>query len=289
MLITAILAAIIATISPFWGLIFILASGGKYLSRKYLFFAVYSGIVVILSVASVIDIITFSDLILGVGATSILFFWSLFKTFNFTRSMITAFFFSIVYSILRQLIFGKAFIENVNKAIEQYKELITSVFQNSEEQMNLALEITESFTKIFTTYYAGIWVLTVVLALYFGSLLFSKKNTLKWKHRIIRIPFFLIYFLIVGLVLFLMPGTKIIGINSLLMLSPLFLIQGISILDFYWGNFFKKSKFLLFLLIFSMVINYFILVLVAFMGLLDIWFNFRKISIMEGMNESNLN
>lgn len=288
MFLIAILAVIIATISPFWGLIFILASGGKYQERIYIFFAVFSGIVVILSIASIIDIITLSDLIVGVGATSLLFFWSLFRTFNYIRSMMAAFFFSVVYSAARQLIFGKAFIENVNQAIEQYKEFITSAFQNSAEQMNLALEITESFKKIFTTFYAGIWVCTVVLAIYFGSLLFSRKNIMKWKHRTIRMPFFLIYFLIVGLVLFLMPGTKNIGINSLLMLSPLFLIQGISILDFYWGNFFKKSKFLLFLLIFSMVINYFILTLVALMGLLDIWFNFRKISIMEEMNESNL-
>ncbi len=288
MFLTAILAAIIATISPFWGLIFILASGGKYQERRYIFFAVFSGIVIILSIVSIIDIITLSDLIVGVGATSLLFFWSLFRTFNYIRSMIIAFFFSIAYSVARQWIFGKAFIENVNQAIEQYKEFITSAFQNSAEQMSLALEITESFKEIFTTFYAGIWVLTVVLALYFGSLLFSRKNIMKWKHRTIRMPFYLIYLLIVGLVLFLMPGTKNIGINSLLMLSPLFLIQGISILDFYWGNFFKKSKFLLFLLILSMVINYFILTLVALMGLLDIWFNFRKISIMEEMNESNL-
>ena len=288
MFLTAILAVIIATISPFWGLIFILASGGKYQEKIYIFFAFFSGIVVILSIASIIDIITLSDLIVGVVATSLLFFWSLFRTFNYTRSIMAAFFFNIVYSIARQLIFGKAFIENVTQAIGQYKEFITSAFRNSVEQMNLALKITERFKEIFTTFYAGIWIFTVVLALYFGSLLFSRKSIMKWEHKTIRLPFFLIYFLIISLVLFLMPGTKNIGINSLLMLSPLFLIQGISILDFYWGNFFKKSKFLLFLLILSMVINYFILTLVALMGLLDIWFNFRKISIMEEMNESNL-
>ena len=66
------------------------------------------------------------------------------------------------------------------------------------------------------------------------------------------------------------------------------LIQGISILEFYWGDFFKKSKFLLFLLIFSMVFNYFILILVALIGLTDIWFNFRKI-YMEEIDGNNLN
>jgi uncharacterized protein YybS (DUF2232 family) len=72
------------------------------------------------------------------------------------------------------------------------------------------------------------------------------------------------------------------------MIAPLFLIQGISNLDFYWGDFFKRSKILLFLLVVSMVFNYFILILVALIGLTDIWFNFRKID-MEEIDGSNFN
>ena len=59
-------------------------------------------------------------------------------------------------------------------------------------------------------------------------------------------------------------------------------------MDFYWGKFFKKSKFLLVLLIISIIINIPIIILIVLMGVADIWFNFRKIHIMEEIDENHL-
>ncbi|MCK4653289.1 MAG: DUF2232 domain-containing protein [Candidatus Cloacimonetes bacterium] len=288
MFLIAVLSALIATLSPFWGLIFILALSGKYQDRKYIFFSVFAGVVLILIIANIIDIITFFDLMIGVGLSSIIYFGNLFRTLSYLRTILAVFFLNVIYAILRHILFGKMFLKNFTQVIEQYKEFFSSTFQDSSEQLELALELLESFKYVFSKFYMGIWVVTIVFAIYFGSLILSKKMMSKWNHKEIRQPFFLIYILIGSLVLFLIPNTKIFGINMMVMLAPLFLIQGISILDFYWGNFFKKSKFLLFLLIFSMVLNYFILMLVVLMGLLDIWFNFRKIRITEEADESNL-
>jgi uncharacterized protein YybS (DUF2232 family) len=100
-------------------------------------------------------------------------------------------------------------------------------------------------------------------------------------------PYFFIYLLILAMIIFILPNWKTTGINAMVILAPIFLIQGISILDFFWGEFFRRSKLLLFLLIISMVVNIPILILVGLIGLLDIWFDFRKIRIMEDINENH--
>ncbi len=248
----------------------------------------YFGFVVFLFLFRVIDIISFMDLLIGVGLTSVLYLWSLQHTLNFINALISAFFLNIIYSILRLVIFGKQYAEIIAEVLGNYKEFVTQSFQNNNEQLTLALKFTDTFQELFTKYYVGFWVFTIVFAIYIGSLFLSKKGILKWEHRKIRMPFYLIYILITALAGFLLPTTHIYGINALIMIAPLFFIQGISIMDFYWGDFFKKSKLLLFLLIFSMVFNYFILILVALIGLTDIWFNFRKID-MEEIDGNNLN
>jgi hypothetical protein len=186
------------------------------------------------------------------------------------------------------IIFGKQFAETIAQVMDKYKEFVAQSFQNDSEQLSLALKFTESFQEIFTKYYMGIWVFTIVFSIYISSLIISKKGDLKLEHKKIRMPFYIIYFLIISLAGFLMPNFQIIGINALIMITPLFLIQGISVIDFYWGDFFRRSKILFFLLIFSLVFNYYILILVALVGLADIWLNFRKIDTEE-INESYLN
>ena len=288
MIFLAVISVVIATLSPFWGLIFIIAFSGKYQKKRSLFYSVYFGFVVFLFLFRVIDIISFMDLLIGVGLTSALYLWSLQRTLNFINALISAFFLNIIYSILRLIIFGKQYADIIAEVLENYKEFVTQSFQNNNEQLNLALKFTDTFQELFTKYYVGFWVFTIVFAIYIGSLFLSKKGFLKWEHRKIRMPFYLIYILIAALAGFLLPTTHNYGINALIMIAPLFFIQGISIMDFYWGDFFKKSKLLLFLLIFSMVFNYFILILVALIGLTDIWFNFRKID-MEEIDGNNLN
>ena len=288
MILIAVVSVIIAMLSPFWGLIFILAFSGKYQENRSLFYLVYFGFVILLFLFSVLDVISVMDLLIGVGLSSALYLWSLRRTLNYINALISVFFLNIIYAILRLIIFSKQYAEIIAEVINKYKEFITQSFQNNNEQLTLALKFTETFEEIFTKYYVGIWVFTMVLSIYIGSLLLSKKGSFKLKHKKMRMPFYLIYILIIALAGFLLPNTQTAGINALIIIAPLFLIQGLSILDFYWGDFFKKSKFLLFLLIFSMVFNYFILILVALFGLTDIWFNFRKIE-MEEIDESNLN
>lgn len=288
MILIAVISVVIATLSPFWGLIFILAFSDKYRNKRTLFNAVYFGFVFLLFILQVVDVLSLIDLLFGVGFTSVLFIWSLHRTLNFINALMSVFFMNMLYAVIRLVTFGKQYAEVISEVIEKYKEVIAQSFQNNNEQLTMALEFIDTFQELFTKYYVGIWVFTIVFATYVGALILSKKGSLKWEHRKIQMPFYLIYILILALAGFLLPTVHSSGINALIMVSPLFLIQGISILDFYWRDFFKRSKFLLILLIISMVFNYFILILVALIGLTDIWFNFRKID-MEEIDGSNFN
>jgi len=284
----AVISVVISILSPFWGLVFILAFSDKYRNKRTLFNAIYFGFVILLFILQFVDVLSLIDLLFGVGLTSVLFIWSLHRTLNFINALMSVFFMNILYAFIRLIVLGKQYAEVIAVVIEKYKEFITQSIQNNNEQLVMALEFIDTFQELFTKYYVGIWIFTIVSAIYVGALILSKKGSLKWEHRKIRMPFYLIYILILALAGFLLPKVQVFGINALIMVSPLFLIQGISILDFYWGDFFKKSKFLLILLIFSMVFNYFILILVALIGLADIWFNFRKID-MEEIDGSNFN
>jgi len=237
---------------------------------------------------NIIDAVRLFDIIIGIGIASYLFFKLKSRNFDYAMIIIYVFLYSTVYGLFRHLVLGKKLLETVSVAFEQSQELIISSFRNNPDQLNVFLDVLEKSRTFLENFNISIWIAGIVVASYLGALILSKRAGSNWKHKEIRLPFFLIYFLIIVLVLVLLPKTKVAGLNGILMVAPLFLIQGISILDFYWGNFFSKSKFLLYLLIFAMALNFPLLVLVSLVGMFDIWFNFRKIKITEDVHENHL-
>ncbi len=268
-------------LSPFWGLIFILAYGEKYWNKKNNFYLIFVAVLVALFIGEIIETLALFDILIGVGLTSLLYFTTIHKTFDYLKTILTAFFLNVVYGLLRHLIFGKEYIQTFRQILFEHKELLITHFQDKPEQLVLVTEFIEKASSLFSKYYVGIGIATVTIALYLGSLLISKKSNIAWEHKKNRLPFGIVYVLIVSLGLLLIPKTSIIGGNLIIILIPLFLIQGSSILDFFWGNYFRKSKFLLILLIFSLVLNYYILLLIALIGMIDVWFDIRKIDSVE--------
>lgn len=287
MYIAAALAAIIASISPFWGLIFIISFCGKYLEKRNLFLAFFWIATIILLATKAIEIITFFDVIIGVGLSTFIYFLTFQKSGDYVKSFLSAFAVITGFSIARQLFLGNVLVENINFLIENYKQFINTAMQNNPENLELSLAVLDSTKDVFLKYYTSIWITSLTFGLYFGTLLFSRRMPVKWQHKKISMPYFFIYLLILAMIIFILPNWKTTGINAMVILAPIFLIQGISILDFFWGEFFRRSKLLLFLLIISMVVNIPILILVGLIGLLDIWFDFRKIRIMEDINENH--
>jgi len=245
-------------------------------------------VIVVLFFGRIIDIVSLFDILIGVAVSSYLFFRILFRRFNYLQALLSVYAVNVIYSIIRHLLFAKRFLENISVVTEEYMKLLTQSMTESPERLTFFGELIETMKYIITNFYPGIWVFSSVLAVYIGSLLISAKMRESWSHKKARLPFELVYLLIASLGIFLSGKFRIAGVNGLVMLLPLFLIQGFSILDYYWGNYLKKVKVFLVLLIIALVFNPYLIIIIAVLGLTDIWFDFRKISIREEIDESNL-
>lgn len=232
MYVVAVLAAFITSLSPLGGMIFTLAYGGKYRENITKFLLVFSAAGILLFASKILDVVTFSDIFLGVGVAAAIYFFILRKTGNYLFSILAAYCFDAIVAVFKELVFGSIILKNMNIALDTYKQLLEASFQNNPEQMDMGIQLLETTEQIFERYYVGIWMLSIIAGLYLGTLIISKNSEIKWPHRFIRLPYESIYFFIAALILFLIPSMQILGINALLILTPLFLIEGISILDF---------------------------------------------------------
>jgi hypothetical protein len=280
----AVLAAFIGMFSPFWGLIFITITGYKYYPRKYVFYAVFAGVVLLFGILfpKAISTYTAYDLIMGVGIGSYLIFVNIFKDFNYLRTLLQVTLYFIFFGVIRHLLFHKVIIENINLIFAQYDKMLQGGIIENGEQLELIRQVSENLHEFFITCNPAIWIVMLTLGAYLGLLLLSRKLFIKWEHKKIQIPFAIIYLLLIILVFILFQNTRTIGLNGLLVIAPLFLIQGISLLHFYWGNYLKNHKFLLVLLILAFIFNPYLIFLLILIGLVDVWFNFRKIHIDGG-------
>ena len=107
----------------------------------------------------------------------------------------------------------------------------------------------------------------------------NNENLLLWKSSD-----FFILFLLSGIIVAIFSNGiyKFIGYNIILLSSSVYLVQGLTIISF----FFNKLNLNLFLrtLVYILIIlfNNPLIIFVIFMGIFDIWFNFRKIALNKG-------
>ncbi|MBN1948810.1 MAG: DUF2232 domain-containing protein [Candidatus Cloacimonetes bacterium] len=289
MIVIVFFSVLISLISPFWGLIFIMTVGVKYQYQPYRirFYTAMIFVLLLFLLGRIINIISFSDILVGVILSAFVFFMVFSRTLEYLRAILTAGFINLVYSALRQAAFGKLFLENINQIFDLYLETLRETTADNINRLAFIQEAVESVRDIITNFFPGIWVFTIIVALYLGALLLSRRSQMKWKHKYIRLPFFLIYLLLPVLVLMLFPATRIAGFNGALMLLPVFLIQGISLIDFYWGAYFHRTRLLLIVFVLALVFNPYLVLLLTLFGLFDIWFDFRKINKREEIDENH--
>jgi len=284
----ASLAAIITVFTPFWGLIFTLIYSEKHQNKKYLFYAVFGGIIIVFFLLKMIDFIGIFDVIFGVGIISFFYSKVLHKKFDYMNTILVIYFINIIKAIVKFFFFEKKFIQIFESVMQNSQLIFATYLEKDTEKFTIISEVIEKTTTFFIKHHLGIEVALMTIAIYIASLFIAHKSQIKWNHNVSRFPFFIVYFLIAGLMLILLSNYRIIGTNLLIALAPIFLIQGSTILDFFWGNFFRKSKFLQVVLILSIVFNYYVLLLVMIVGLIDFWFDIRKLKNNGGINENNI-
>ncbi len=270
--------------SPFLGLIFILSFSDRYCveNRVKLDFISFALILLLLIVTGMIDTLILTDAIFGAVAPAVVFLICLKRDKNYFHSILYMFGMIGLYSVFRFAVFGDIFAVRLAEASEQLVEMLSS------ENQDLVKDYLSTYKTLVEHYYIGIWSFSISLAGYIGVLLRSRRVKSKWRHKEIRIQFFWVYILMLGLGLFLMPQTRIIAVNLLMVIAPIFVISGFSIIDFYLGEHLKRSRLLLIVFVSAIVLILPYLGLIMLIGLTDVWFNYRKI-YKEGNDENHPN
>jgi len=225
-----------------------------------------------------------SDAIIGVGLGAVLFTLILKSRMNINLALALLLIFEVGYCFFRNWMYAPtlaAVSQQMAPMYETYLKRIPALRPDKEAIAWIQL--------FMLNYQAAIIGSLQIAGTFLGLLLFNMASAFKLPIRLIKFPYATVYVLIAALGLTLYPVTRMWGINLLVCMSMIYLIQGVAILSYAWGDFFQKAKLLRTFLIMAIILNYPILVLIALTGVLDVWFDFRKLTLVEEKHESDIN
>ncbi|MCD4650578.1 MAG: YybS family protein [Candidatus Cloacimonetes bacterium] len=246
---------------------------------------VFIAIQVLLIITNQIGYIEAMNAVFGVLIVFVMYLRILRRHYSYPLAIVSSGLLELIFGFFRKLVFGDYYKTLITQATELQE--VADVLQISEQQWESIRSTLERTGSLMWEYHIAFWVVAMLSALYTASLLMRRKTVFGWEHALTRIPHFVIYLLIAALLITLIPGLSSIGKNLIVVLGFVYLIQGLAIIDFFWGQFMRRSKWLTAVFILVLVINIFLLGLVALMGLFDTWFNFRKQKHLEDINENH--
>jgi hypothetical protein len=295
-IISAVFAALLAAFSPTLGLIFLIGIGGKYFVRNfrqiYVYLAVYSVTAAIiglgLSESKPEALVLVLDLIVGVGIGTYIFFYSLISWKRFELALIVFVAFSVMYFGIRQFFLIDTIMNSITDSLTESFVDVKGYAVNSGLKESDVVMVLDIIKYIYFQFYIAICVDFALIGAYLGAIVLSKSEIVFWNHKLIRMPFPLVYLLAVMLIAFIMLPDKTYPIDGLFILIPFFLIQGIAVLDFFWGKFLAKTVVLRLIVIIVFLLYTTMWIVISFTGLFDVWFNFRKIYTKEDLDENHL-
>jgi hypothetical protein len=272
----------ISLFSPFLGYIFIVVLGGERLFNKQkqrlLFFAIVVIGLISLYLFKTITVLEISDVLGSVMLISWFYMVLLLKTEDYSKALFSASLSQIIYGIFRSLVFDEIYTQRIKTLFSGYKNLIAegmTSFSNENGQFELILEQVE---KIMLDYQPAIWTIMMIMAVYLATLFFARRHTIEWHHYYLKIPYVAVYLLISALLLAIVPSTRLWGLNLIIIVLTLFLLQGLAIIDYWSKKFLKKNRFIMIAVILLMFLNIFFALIVSLLGLLDNWLDTRKIN-----------
>ncbi len=224
------------------------------------------------------------DSLIAVGIGTLLFVFLFRPNSDMNKAFAFLLVFQVIYSLLRNWLFMSSIYTLTQQMMQTYQTYLKKV-----PNLNLNADMILGLQQFMLKYQIAIWGSMQVAAAFLGFLLFNRSSALKRPIRFIKLPYVVSYLMLAALVLCFYQPLRILGINCLICMAAVYLIQGTAVLSYYWGDFFTKAKLLGALLVLAVIFNYPMLLLIAFIGLLDVWFDFRKFNRKEEKNESNSN
>jgi len=277
--ISAILAGFFAGFSPFWGLLIIVAYSYRYFQERNLKYAVSFFAAALLSVIFVNGqqiALSLFDAYFGVGLVAFIFFKILADKRDLSQSLLYSSGVAAIYGILRQILFHQVLIEQMQQNSVMTTELSQELFSDNPEMLQLAMQSVESSVQIFTSYGVAIWFLVIISSLFAGIAWLTFKEKGIGVISAIKLPYGFVYPLIASMLLFLIPGLRVTGINVLLIVIPLFLIQGIAVNAYFLKHVMKGKNMIWVTVLLIIFLNYLYLIFLVFLGIADLWLQYRE-------------
>ncbi|MCF7918918.1 MAG: YybS family protein [Candidatus Cloacimonetes bacterium] len=230
------------------------------------------------------------DAFLGVGLVALVFFQTLEKDNDASQALIRSAGIALSYGVLRNLLFRQLLLEQIRKNSQLTAELTTELFADNAELLQLAQQSVATSESFFNSYWAAIWYLVIITALFLGMVWLSQREMESFKISELILPYWFVYPLIISMVFFLLPALRVIGGNMLLMIMPLFLIQGIAVSVYYLKNVVHNRNTLWIMVLLAIFLNYLYLILMVILGISELWLQYRenhRKKIKSMFNEKN--
>ncbi|MBW6516571.1 MAG: YybS family protein [Candidatus Cloacimonetes bacterium] len=282
MIIIALATLVISILSTFLGYIFIVSIGCVYLldkepRQRITFYSIICISLIVLYLSRIIPILEVSDIFGSVLLVSWIFIHVIKKTEDHSIALYYGCLSQIAYGVFRYVLFSGIYQKRVDMIFQGYETFLSSdtIIGNTNGQLE---SILEQIRIIMIDYHLAIWSASMIFAVYLATLFFSKRVAFKWQHHLFKLPQSLIYLLIVALVLALIQFTRVFGLNIVVIISIIMLLQGLAIVDFCCKKHLKNSRLILIAVIVLIFVNVYFALIVSLLGLIDNWLDIRKIN-----------
>ena len=288
-----IVGLLIGIFSPAASALFLIPATGKiFMENPQLinkFFISWFAVCCFLLIIQYPDRLQSLNLIIGTGISCFLLFVLIKKNYSLDMIFMCMLLLNSAYIALRQFVFFDYISSQYDQAADEAKQIIGSKLVENSEQYHIFIEMVDIFKNYYINYSPGLWISTMMLCLLVGYFFLSRNKEDMLSISLYQNHLYVTYSLVAALAIAIFTNYKVYAINYLLALVPLYLMQGLGVVNEKIGKWFVNSKVLLVIAIGSLIINPYIVLLISVIGLFDNWFDFRDLSKSEDLNENNSN
>ncbi len=294
MIFFVLIGLMISVLFPSIGLLYMIPIAGKYTLRNrnennFLFFLGWFLSAIGLILINWISVPSFLNIFFGIGVNLILILIILRRYQNVELAVTISAIINTLTATVKYLFYHKEFISGLELSVKQSIALLSTKYPVGTKEYDVFKEIIDLSKDIYINYNYSLSVLVVIICTWIGIAVYNREESdhYKWFHY--RTMNYFVYVLTIGLILTLIKPYKLIGLNILIACSGFFLIQGLSVFWFLFKTWLIQSKLLVVIAVLSLLLNPYLLVFTALFGLIDMWYDFRKLNLQEETHENNIN
>ncbi len=291
MIILAFLGLIISFFSPALGLITITPALVKQMMIDPKKISSFYGLFIVLAIialfSNIIDWMIFSNILINVALSSFIIVYTISREKPIENALMNVLLVTSALSGSKYLFFKDQIEKSVHLSIKNLFEMLKTRYSESSTEYQMISDTLNRSKDLYLDYNYAFSVVLMLLAVMLVYLMMYRKPSIMLNVKTFSSPNVIIYGLISALILLISKQSNILAYNIILPCSTFFLIQGLSVSWFFVGQWIGQSKILLIFAVLSLVLNPYLLMLIALIGFIDNWTDFRKLNKLEETHENN--